>query len=249
MRASFQKEAIGLVVALTCLWGVGFASSIRAQESDNGEHEDLVREDSSDREQKILALVKDRDPEVEVDEVDMERLRVRRIDVVDENNVIRMTIAGVLPDPVVDGIQYRRSTPVSGIMVRDARGNERGGFGFNLSLDGPMIALDHSTGEGAGFAVRGDGTAMAFLGAEKEPVRSEELDGALLPGGTGQPKSSLVTKVGSDGRPSLALTDEKGRTRVRITLTDEGRGAIEFVDAEGNVVETVVPERERQQAP
>lgn len=202
----------------------------------------------SEREQRMLELVKDRDPETRVADVDMERLRVRRIDVVDEDGTIRMTIAGVLPDPVVDGVQYERSVPVSGIMVRDDEGNERGGFGFNAGLDGPMIALDHPTGEGAGFAVRDDGTALSFLGAAKEPLRSDSLDGALLPGGTGHPESAVRTVIGPDGRPSLVLTDREGRSRVRITLTEEGYGAIEFLDAEGEVVEALVPERDRDPA-
>lgn len=197
----------------------------------------------SEREQRMLELVRDRDPETTVDEVDMERLRVRRIDVVDEEGTIRMTIAGVLPDPVVDGVQYQRSVPVSGIMVRDDEGNERGGFGFNMGLDGPMIALDHPTGEGAGFAIQDDGTALSFLGAAREPLRSDSLDGALLPGGTGHPQSAVRTRIGPDGRPSLVLTDREGRSRVRVTLTEEGYGAIEFLDADGEVVEALVPER------
>ena len=197
----------------------------------------------SEREQKLLELVKDRNPEVRVDRVDMERLRVRRIDVVDEDGVIRMTIAGVLPDPVVDGVRYQRSAPVSGIMVRDDEGNERGGFGYNAALDGPLIALDHPTGEGAGFAIRDDGTALSFLAAAKEPLRSDSLDGALLPTGTGRPESAVRTRIGPDGRPSLVLTDRQGRARVRITLTEEGHGAIEFLDADGEVVESLVPER------
>lgn len=198
---------------------------------------------ASEREQKILELVKDRDPEVRVDQIDMKRLRVRRIDVVDEDGVIRMTIAGVLPDPVVDGVEYERSMPVSGIMVRDDEGNERGGFGYNMGLDGPLIALDHPTGEGAGLAIRDDGTALSFLGAAKEPLRSDSLDGALLPTGTGHPESAVRTMIGPDGRPSLVLTDRQGRSRVRITLTEEGYGAIEFLDASGDVIESLVPER------
>lgn len=238
MRASSDGSSTRLVAPLLIAGLLGLAPAVQAQEAD-----------AAEREQRILELVKDRDPEVRVDRVDMERLRVRRIDVVDEDGTIRMTIAGVLPDPVVDGIQYQRSVPVSGIMVRDEEGNERGGFGYNMGLDGPMIALDHPTGEGAGFAIQDDGTALSFLGAAREPLRSDSLDGALLPGGTGRPESTVRTMIGPDGLPSLVLTDREGRSRVRITLTEEGYGAIEFLDADGDVVESLVPEREEGGSP
>lgn len=52
-----------------------------------------------------------------------------------------------------------------------------------------------------------------------------------------------MTRIGPDGRPSLVLTDDEGRGRVRVTVTEEGYGAIEFVDADGEVVESLVPER------
>lgn len=203
--------------------------------------------DRSERERMILERVEERDPEVRVDGVDRERLTVRRIDVVDEDGVIRMTIAGVLPDPVVDGVQYERDIEVSGLMVRDDEGNERGGFVYAPARGGPLLALDHPTAEGAGFALREDGTALSFLGAAPEPARSEVLDGARLPGGTGHPASNIVTRIGPDGRPSLVLTDDEGRGRVRVTVTEEGYGAIEFVDADGEVVESFVPERDREE--
>lgn len=206
---------------------------------------DAQEADLSERERMILERVEDRDPEVSVEEVDRERLRVRRIDVVDEDGVIRMTIAGVLPNPVIDGVEYRRDIPVSGIMIRDDEGNERGGLAFTPARGGPLLALDHPTAEGAGFAVREDGTALSFLGAAPEPARSDSLDGALLPGGTGHPASNIVTRIGPDGRPSLVLTDDEGRGRVRVTVTEEGYGAIEFVNPDGEVVESLVPERRR----
>ena len=44
-------------------------------------------------------------PVVSVERVDFETLRARRIDVVDSQGVIRLTLAGELPNPVVDGVE------------------------------------------------------------------------------------------------------------------------------------------------
>lgn len=158
MRRSVHASSMLLVLPALLAGLLFVAPSVDAQETD-----------LSERERMILERVKDRDPQVRVEEVDRERLRVRRIDVVDEDGVIRMTIAGVLPDPVVDGVQYERDIEVSGIMIRDEEGNERGGLAFAPARGGPLLALDHPTAEGAGFALREDGTALSFLGRHPSP--------------------------------------------------------------------------------
>jgi hypothetical protein len=48
--------------------------------------------------------------------------------------------------------------------------------------------------------------------------------------------------VAADGAPSIALADKQDRPRVRLALTREGYGAIEFLDADGKIVETFAPE-------
>ena len=63
--------------------------------------------------QALQKMVATRTPETRVDSVDQERLVVRRIDVVDEHNVIRLSLASPTPAPVIDGIQYKRAFPVS----------------------------------------------------------------------------------------------------------------------------------------
>lgn len=55
-----------------------------------------------------------------VEKADHERLAVRRIDVVDENGVIRMILASSTPPQIVDGIHYKRTFPVSGITLLTA---------------------------------------------------------------------------------------------------------------------------------
>jgi hypothetical protein len=86
----------------------------------------------------IVGLVTSLEPKTRYTDAEVQRevIVARRIDIVDPDGVVRMTLAGQLPNPVVDGVEYRRSSPVSGVMLRDAQGNERGGFGYHDALGG-----------------------------------------------------------------------------------------------------------------
>ena len=57
-----------------------------------------------------------------------ESLRVREIIVVDANGTPRVRIAAPLPDPIMLGKRSKRGSEVSGIILYDAEGNERGGY-------------------------------------------------------------------------------------------------------------------------
>lgn len=57
-----------------------------------------------------------------------ESLRVREIVVVDANGTPRVRIAAPLPDPIMLGKRFKRGGSVSGILLYDAEGNERGGY-------------------------------------------------------------------------------------------------------------------------
>ena len=48
--------------------------------------------------------------------------------------------------------------------------------------------------------------------------------------------------VAADGSPSIALADKQNRPRLRLSVTKEGFGAIEFLDAQGKIVDTLAPE-------
>jgi hypothetical protein len=183
----------------------------------------------------ILDLVTDRAPKVKVnaDEVNFERLATRRVDIVDEKGVIRMTLAAELPNPVVDGIEYKRNAPISGIMIRDDKGNERGGIGFHAS-GRVLLALDHVNGEAVGLAALEDGSTEVFLGGRGEVVRDPRLGGRIVPalGSAGELRISIDKKGGQ----ALNMTDRQGRTRLTLHITEEGHGEIRFLDADGKVV-------------
>jgi hypothetical protein len=57
-----------------------------------------------------------------------ETLRVRKITVVDAKGTERLWIGAPVPNPIFQGKRVNRSGPVSGVVLLDADGNERGGY-------------------------------------------------------------------------------------------------------------------------
>lgn len=191
------------------------------------------------------AIVSD-NPQTRVDTVDQERLVVRRVDIVDEEGVIRLSLASPTPEPIIDGIQYRRAFPVSGVVVFDREGSERGGFGVADLADGGtavVLAQDHANGDAVGWRVMPDGSVGFHLNQRAPLVREPAIGDRITPGIGGSPR--ILLDVAADGTPAIAVADGQSRPRVRLTATAEGYGAIEFLDAQGDVIEVIAPEAGR----
>lgn len=192
----------------------------------------------------VQKTILDRAPRTRVEKVDRQRLTVRRIDVVDEKGVIRMTLAAPTPPPIVDGVQYKRAFPVSGLVVYDRDGSERGGYGVaDVEGTATVLAQDHVNGDAIGWRVMPDGSVSFGINQRSPVLREPALGGHVRPD-LGAPTRIGLT-VAADGTPAIALADGENRPRLRLTVTKEGYGAIEFLDAQGKVVETFAPEARR----
>lgn len=192
--------------------------------------------------EQLQAIVADELPMTTVDSVDHERITARRIDLVDDSGVIRMTLAAPTPPPIIDGLSYQRAFPVAGMVVYDREGSERGGFGVADLADGgtaAVLALDHANVDAVGWRVMPDGAVEFGLNAKPPQPREPTLDNRVVPHPAVR---RIAMNLAADGTPSLNLADTEGRPRLRLTVTEEGFGAIEFLDAEGKVVQTLAPE-------
>lgn len=187
-----------------------------------------------------LASVTDRNPQLKFDKVDSDRIVTRRIDLVGEDGMVRLTLGAPLPNPVVDGVEYKRDRPVNGMMIRDADGNERGGIAFLDGLNMPALIFDHKASEAAGLVVQDDGSMLFMMVQPGAETRDPRLDGKLTPGSGGPTRLSL--SVPAEGEPAMELMDEQSRPRVRLTLTPEGYGTLQFLTAEGDVAFALTPE-------
>ena len=75
-----------------------------------------------------------------------ESLTVKRLAVVDAKGTERVVISAPLPEPMINGRREKRDSPVSGMLIYDPKGNERGGY---VTSDGgdlaALLTLDSET--------------------------------------------------------------------------------------------------------
>jgi hypothetical protein len=69
-------------------------------------------------------------------------LHVRGLVVEDGNQHERVRLAAPLPDPMIHGVRYKRKGAVSGLIISDAEGNERGGYVTSDQFGEAFLTLD-----------------------------------------------------------------------------------------------------------
>lgn len=191
--------------------------------------------------QALERIIETRTPQTRIETPDHDRISARRIDIVDADGTIRMTLSGATPPPIIDGIQYKRAFNVAGLILYDDKGSERGGFG-TADMDGGMavLALDHPAMDAVGWRVSPDGSVSFVFNQAPPLVRESGLDEALVPGV--ETPTRMRLSLDADGTPAVALSDRNDKPRLRLTVTDEGFGAIQFLNAQGEVIHTIAPE-------
>ncbi len=104
-------------------------------------------------------------------------VHLRGLAIVDANGKTRVRLEAPLPEPVIMGIQRKRDDSVSGVMIYDALGNERGGYVTDNSVGNAFLTLDSNIGQevtlvaypngGAEFGINDDQKDKAVLSALK----------------------------------------------------------------------------------
>lgn len=96
-----------------------------------------------------------------------EIIKVRGVVVVDSSGVERVIIGAPLPDPTMHGYRIYRGEygSISGIMLYDAEGQERGGYVTDNGYGNVFLTLDSKTQQNALFIADPlDGAAMLVWG-------------------------------------------------------------------------------------
>jgi hypothetical protein len=95
-------------------------------------------------------------------------LKVKRIAVVDDKGTERVVIAAPLPDPIVMGKREKRDGPVSGILIFDPKGNERGGYVTSDTGDlSALLTLDSEHSQVFTAYANGDSGASVWVANER----------------------------------------------------------------------------------
>jgi hypothetical protein len=114
-----------------------------------------------------------------------QELRVRGITVVDEHGIERVRIAAPLPEPITLGKHGRRDDSISGILIYDSRGNERGGYATDNSVGNAFLTLDSDRMQQV--------TLVAYPGGGAElGIQNEKKDAVALSTVAEGPKVKLV---------------------------------------------------------
>ena len=102
-------------------------------------------------------------------------LHVRGLAVVDAGGKTRVRLQAPLPEPVIMGRQEKRDDSVSGVMIYDSLGNERGGYVTDNSIGNAFLTLDSNVGQevtlvaypngGSEFGINDDKKDKVVLGA------------------------------------------------------------------------------------
>lgn len=75
-------------------------------------------------------------------------ITVKRLAVVDDRGVERVVVAAPLPDPITHGKASKREGKISGVLIYDSDGNERGAYAtIDGEHSGALLTLDSEDGQ------------------------------------------------------------------------------------------------------
>jgi hypothetical protein len=203
----------------------------------------------------------------------MGEITVERINVVDADGTLRLVISNKdrMHPGVIGGKVLQRPRPVAGLLFFNDQGDESGGLTFTgreqngrrAASSGIMfdqlgqdqtIGFDYSEQDGqrsAGFKVwdRPDSPLSDLVdrvNAANAIQDKAERDAALakIRAAAPKPAERVFVGKGRDRTASVVLADAQGRNRLALKVDADGHASIEFLDADGKVVQRVAPSRQ-----
>lgn len=189
-----------------------------------------------------------------------EEISVERINVIEADGSRKLVISNAarLPDPVIAGETLERGFDFPGIIVYNEEGDEVGGWGFSgRKVDGKVqafnsLSFDQYQQDQTLQLVYSDESDYRLVGMrikDRPDIPAAEhkrrLDEVLaMPEGAERerllaplraPDRLFVGKSG--GKSGTWVFDQQGRARIKLMVDDSGNPALEFLDADGNVIQ------------
>jgi len=111
-----------------------------------------------------------------------ENLIVKRLAVVDQKGTERVVISAPLPEPMINGKRGKRDSPVSGILIFDPKGNERGGYATSDGGDlAALLTLDSENDQVfTAYANSGSGASVWVTNEKHQNVVMSSHNTAVL---------------------------------------------------------------------
>jgi len=201
----------------------------------------------------------------------IDELTVQRLNVVDANGTLRFVLSNKdrMHPGVMDGVTINRPRPVAGMLFFNDEGDEVGGLTYTGTDDNgrranaglmfdqlkqdQTIGISYSEGNGqrtAGLQVwdRSDQQPLSDLikglnaaNALPEGTSRDEAVKAVRAKAQPGPRRVFVGK-NADKASTVSLADANGKPRLVMTVGADGNASIEFLDADGKVMQRL-PQR------
>lgn len=88
--------------------------------------------------------------------------------IIDASGKTRVRLQAPLPEPIIMGTHQKRDDSVSGVMLYDALGNERGGYVTDNSVGNAFLTLDSNTGQEVTLVASSNGGAEFGLNDDQK---------------------------------------------------------------------------------
>jgi hypothetical protein len=173
---------------------------------------------------------------------DFNEITVRRIKVVEPDGKLRMVISNhaAFPGVIVRGKELGPNRrPGAGILFLNNEGTENGGliFGGHQDADGKVV----DSGVSLSFDKYGvSGNFVQLAGISDINNRFAGL--RIKDNSIGAPNYNRIwVGNGEDGAATVALMDVQGRRRIVMEVKADGASSLTFLDADGKVLNQLLP--------
>jgi len=199
-----------------------------------------------------------------------DEITVQRLNVVDANGTLRLVLANQdrMHPGVMDGVTMNRPRPVAGLLFFNDEGDEVGGLTFSgQQRDGQRRAyggvmfdqLKQDQTVGISYSeVNGQRTAGLQVWDRSDLPLSDLIrklnDANALPDAAEREKAVQAARAtappgprrvfvgkNADRSATVSLADATGKPRLLLKVEADGTAGIEFLDADGKVVQRVRP--------
>ena len=202
----------------------------------------------------------------------IDELTVQRLNVVDANGTLRFVLSNKdrMHPGVMDGVTINRPRPVAGMLFFNDEGDEVGGLTYsgtddngrraNAGLMFDQLKQDQTIGISYSENPNGQRTAGLQVWDRSDQPLSDLIKGLnaanALPEGPAREEAVKAVRAKAQPGPrrvfvgknaekasTVSLADANGKPRLVMTVGADGSASIEFLDAEGKVMQRILPSR------